>query len=224
MPDSQSAPVLSQHKPSSSAEAQIADSAAPVESATPTAAPEVLAKATPSVAAENDPPVAAEDKTEPPPVSRQEKVAKLLSLGRQSLKRDRLLIPTYDSAYKYYQQTLILEPGNDEALLGIKQIVARYTVLARTALARHDENKSKRYIERGLSIDPSDKNLLALQESLNTAVADVQPKVQPPVVQLKAQPPVAEPEPENFLSRLKAFFSKAKSADRRNEVVVEERE
>jgi len=219
VPGSQSGPVLSQDKSISGEETQIAN---PV-----TTAPEVLAIVTPSVGAEEGPSVLAEKKAAPPPVSRREKIAELLSLGHQSLKKDRLLIPTYDSAYKYYQQTLILEPGNDEALFGIERIVARYIVLARKALDQQDKNKSSRYIERGLSINPTDKRLLALRDSLHTpVVADVEAEVQPPVVQTEEQTPAAEPEPEaqNFVSRLKAFFSKGQSADKPNAVVIEERQ
>jgi len=226
LPNSQSAPVLSQDKSSPDEETPTANAVNLADSATDTTAPEVLAKATPSVGAEEGPPVLAEEEAVAPAVSRRERVAELLALGHQSLERDRLLIPTHDSAYKYYQQTLILEPGNDEALFGIERIVARYMALARKALERQDENKSRRYIERGLSVNPTDKRLLALRDSLNTpVVADVETEVQPLVVQTEEQTPAAElqPEAKSLLSRLKAFFSQGQSTDKPNDVVVEER-
>jgi len=207
-------------------ETQIADPAKLADNTTLAPAPEVLAKVTPSVGAEEGPSVLAEEKAVAPPVTRRERVAGLLALGDQSLKRDRLLIPTHDSAYKYYQQTLILEPGNDEAIFGIERIVARYIALARKALERQDKDKSGRYIERGLSINPTDRRLIALRDSLNTPdVADVEAEAQPLVVQVEERKPVTEPKPEagSFVSRLKAFFSKGQSADKPNEVVVEER-
>ncbi len=226
LPNSQSTPVLSQDKSSADEETPIANAVNLADSATDTTAPEMLAKATPSVGAEEGPPVLVEEKAVAPAVSRRERVAELLALGHQSLKRDRLLIPTHDSAYKYYQQTLILEPGNDEAHFGIERIVARYIALARKALEQQDENKSSRYIERGLSVNPTDKRLLALRDSLNAAVvADVETEVQPLVVQTEEQAPAAEPQPKanSFVSRLKAFFSQGQSADKPNEIVVEER-
>jgi len=226
LPNSQSALVLSQDKSSADEETPIANAVNLADSATNTTAPEVLAKATPSVGAEEGPPVLAEEKAVAPAVSRRERVAELLALGHQSLKRDRLLIPAHDSAYKYYQQTLILEPGNDEALFGIDRIVARYIALARKALEQQDENKSSRYIERGLRVNPTDKRLLALRDSLNAAVvADVETEVQPLVVQTEEQTPAAElqPEAKSFISRLKAFFRQGQSADKPNDVVVEER-
>lgn len=223
VPDALSGLVRTQDK-SSPGEAPQSVNPLPVsDSASP--APEVLAKAAPSVAADEGPSVLADDAA-PPPVSRQDKIAELLSLGNQSLKRDRLLIPTHDSAYKYYQQTLILDPGNDEAKFGIERIVARYIALARKALERQDENKSRRYVNRGLSINPTDRRLVALRDNLNTPVVDeVKAETPPLVVQTEEQTPVAEtkPQAQDFVSRLKAFFSKGRSTDKPNEVVVEER-
>jgi len=226
VPGSQSGTVVSPDKSMPGEETQIADLAKSADSATLAPAPEVLAKVTPSVGAEEGSSVLAEEKAVAPPVTRRERVAGLLALGHQSLKRDRLLIPSHDSAYKYYQQTLILEPGNDEAMFGIERIVARYIALARKALERQDKNKSRRYIERGLSINPTDRRLIALRNSLNTPdVADVEAEAQPLVVKVEEKKPAAEPKPEagSFVSRLKAFFSKGQSADKPNEVVVEER-
>lgn len=217
-PGPQAVPVLSQDKANPENEAQNAESGNLVDAATPGTTPEVLAKATPSLVAEEEALTV--------PVTRQEKIAELLSRGHESLKRDRLLIPTHDSAYKYYQQTLILDPGNDEAVFGIERIVARYITLARQALKKQDKKKGRRYIERGLSINPADKRLLAMQDSLNTpVVAELQAEVEPRVVQVETQVPVAEAEPQaqNFVSRLKAFFTRGRSTGNSNEVVVEER-
>ena len=217
-PGPQDVPVLSQDKANPGNEAQNAESGNLVDTATSGATPEVLAKAPPSLVAE--------EKAVTVPVTRQEKIAELLSRGHESLKRDRLLIPTHDSAYKYYQQTLILDPGNDEAVFGIERIVARYITLARQALKKQDKKKGRRYIERGLSINPADKRLLAMQDSLNTpVVAELQAEVERRVVQVETQVPVAEAEPQaqNFVSRLKAFFTRGRSTGNSNEVVVEER-
>jgi hypothetical protein len=226
VPGPQSGTVVSQDKSMPGEETQIADPAKSADSATPAPAPAVLAKVSPSVGAEEAPSVLAEEKAVAAPVSRRERVAELLALGHRSLKKDRLLIPTHDSAYKYYQQTLILEPGNDEAVFGIERIVARYIALARKALERQDKNKSRRYIERGLSINPTDRRLIALRDSLNTPdVADVEVEAQPFVVPVEERKPVAEEKPQagSFVSRLKAFFSQGRSEEKPNEVVVEER-
>ena len=229
VPPSQSEVVVSPDNSSMNAAAQTAESAQPQvqDDGSATTVAQVTAKADSSVAAEDGLPVVEEKKTAPPVISRQEKVAELIAFGQRSLKKDRLLIPTYDSAYKYYQQALILDPSNDEALYGIERIVRRYNTLARNAFERQDEKKSRLYVDRGLSINPVDKRLLALKDRLNTAAAVVEKaKAQAPVVQREEQtPPAAEPplEAENFFSRLKAFFTKSQSAAKPNEVVVEER-
>jgi len=166
----------------------------------------------------------AQQGTPAPAVSRQQRVADLLSRGNEALKRDRLLIPAGDSAYKYYQQALILDPGNDEALFGIERVVARYLALARKAIEREDKEKANRYVERGLRINPWDQRLLDLSDSLNAPVATVEAEVPPPVP-VEEPPPEAglEPQPADFISRVKAFFSKGQSAEQPTEVIVEER-
>ncbi len=161
-----------------------------------------------------------------PSVPKRQKIAKLLASGHRSLQRDRLLVPSDDSAYKYYQEALILDPDNNEARLGIERVVARYAVLARKALDNDDETKGELYVNRGLSINPTDERLLGLRDSLKAPVVQVEPLLQPPVVPVK-KPPSArvdekEPEPTGFFSRLKAFFTQGQPA-KRNEVPVEER-
>ena len=57
-------------------------------------------------------PATLQDHAAPSPLSREEKITKLLSLGLQSRRQDRLLIPARRNAYYYYQQVLELEPDN----------------------------------------------------------------------------------------------------------------
>jgi putative secretion ATPase (PEP-CTERM system associated) len=160
-----------------------------------------------------------------PAVSRQQRIADLLSRGNEALKRDRLLIPAHDSAYKYYQQALILDPGNDEALFGLERLVARYLVLAKKAIGREDKEKANRYVERGLRISPWDQRLLDLRDSVNAPVAKVEAEVPPASIPVEERAPEAalEPQPANFITRLKAFFGKSQSAEQPTEVIVEER-
>ena len=212
-------------KPDQSVTAQAEPTALPVVRTRPELpAAQVIARATPPAAVREDQPVQLEKTTASPADTRQEKITELLALGHKALKRDRLLIPTHDSAYKYYQQALILEPGNDAALLGIERIVARYNVLARKALDKQNEDEGRLYINRGLSINPTDKRLLALRESVNTPTTVAEPE-SPPVIPVEERAPVAErkAEPNDFLSRLKALFTKKRPTDKRREVVVEER-
>ena len=125
------------------------------------------------------------------PLSKEEKIAELLAKGQRSLRQDRLLIPNNNNAYYYFRQVLKLEPGNNPAIYGLEQIVARYTTLATSALNKNDKKKAEQYITRGFRVSPNDEGLQALREQVN-----------PPPVKI-----APAPEPEGFFTRLKGFFS-----------------
>ena len=101
---------------------------------------------------------------------RAETIEQLLSKGRQSLDDFRLLTPEEDNAYGYYRAVLLLDPANDDANEGIQEIVDRYITLVRTAADQHENARAKRYVTRGLSIQPENRQLLALQYSINRAI------------------------------------------------------
>jgi len=212
-----------------------AAAAAPVDSGTPPvqtaelshAEPEITGPAagqdTPEIAALNevsqnlelpDPPAAgdeagntvpADDHPVPRPVSREEKIAGLLALGQQSLKQFKLLTPEEGSAYHYFHEVIVLDPGNTEALSGLDQIVERYVTLVRRANKRQATSLARVYISRGLRVQPGNRTLLALQDSMR------EPPVTPRETLVKA-PPVTEPQPPpvNFFSRLKSLFTSSR--------------
>lgn len=167
---------------------------------------------------------AADDPVAPAPVSLETKIEKLLSLGKQALNEDRLLIPSGNSAHYYYKKVLTLDPGNTNANAGIERIVRRYAQYAERALEREDEEKTKVYIGRGLRIRPADSQILALQERMNAWLSRIELEAMqlpvappPPPLQLPvAEPPT--PEPKGFMSRLKAFFSKDRLQDQGNDI------
>ena len=139
------------------------------------------------------------------PLSEEEKIAELLALGSRSLKRYRLLYPKDDSAYHYYQEVLKLDPGNSNALNGMKQIVARYTSLATKALDKNDKKKAELYIARGFRIRPNDEGLQAVRDRMNAPPVEIVQQV------VETPPPVEiapEPKPEGFFTRLKQMFSR----------------
>jgi len=129
-----------------------------------------------------------DDHTVPHPVSREENVAELLALGQQSLRQFRLLTPEEGNAYHYFQEVLALDPGNTEALNGLDQIVERYVTLVRRANKRQATAVARVYISRGLRVQPGNRTLLALQDSMR------EPPVTPQKTIVKA-PPVSEPQP-----------------------------
>jgi type II secretory pathway predicted ATPase ExeA len=102
--------------------------------------------------------------------SNEEIIEKLLSQGQQSLDGFRLLTPEEDSAYGYYREVLRLDPDNEDAIEGIQEIVDRYITLTRKAADQHENDRAKRYIMRGLSVQPDNRDLLALEERIDRKI------------------------------------------------------
>ena len=144
----------------------------------------------------------ADDQTVPRPVSREEKIAQLLALGQQSLRQFRLLTPEEGNAYHYFHEVLALDPGNSDALSGLDQIVEQYVTLIRRANKRQATGLARVYISRGLRVQPDNRVLLALQDSMR------EPPVTPQETIVKA-PPVIKPQPQpvNLFTRLKSLFT-----------------
>ena len=101
---------------------------------------------------------------------RVETIEQLLSKGQQSLDDFRLLTPEDNNAYSYYRAVLLLDPENEEAHEGIQGIVDRYINLVKKAVDRHENDRARRYVTRGLSIQPANRELLALQDSIDLAI------------------------------------------------------
>ena len=96
-----------------------------------------------------------------------ETIAELLSLGQQSIDNYRLLTPEDDNAYGYFSAVLKLDPASEDARAGIQEIVELYVVLTRKAVNRRDNDRAGRYIDRGLSIQPGNRELLALKKGID---------------------------------------------------------
>ena len=107
------------------------------------------------------------DEVVEPIESNDETIEKLLSQGQRSLDDFRLLTPEDDSAYGYFRAALRLDPANIDASDGIQKIVDRYIMLGRKAADQHENIRAKRYVKRGLSIQPANRELLALQDSID---------------------------------------------------------
>jgi hypothetical protein len=99
-----------------------------------------------------------------------EEIDQLLMKGQESLDDFRLLVPEEDSAYRYFQAVLSLDPANESAKDGIQEIVERYIALVKKAADRHENERAKRYVMRGLSIQPTNRELLVLQGRIDRAI------------------------------------------------------
>jgi hypothetical protein len=130
------------------------------------------------------------------------KIEKLLAQGNRALKKYRLLTPAQDNAHHYFKHTLRLDPDNAAAHAGIEQIVERYKLLAHRAIAQQDEIKAERYISRGLSIEPDDGELLALQQQSRVPIVSLRVEAGEAPQKKEAPQKIGE-----FFSRVKTFFT-----------------
>jgi type II secretory pathway predicted ATPase ExeA len=99
-----------------------------------------------------------------------ETIKVLLSQGKMSLDSFRLLTPEDDNAYGYYRAVLLLDPDNEDASEGIQEIVNRYITLTRKAAGQHENARAKRYIKRGLSVQPYNRDLLVLEARIDRKI------------------------------------------------------
>ena len=107
---------------------------------------------------------------ETPDTLHDETIRELLSQGQRSLDDFRLLTPEDDNAYGYFRTVLRLDPDNEDASEGIQEIVDRYITLTRKATRQHENHRAKRYIKRGLSVQPDNRDLLALEERIDRKI------------------------------------------------------
>ena len=137
-------------------------------------ATDVASAAVPDVLAEAAVPAVNEESVADPGAgsAHRAEVERLLELADQSIEKDWLLLPKATSAYGYLQQVLAVDPGNERALSGLGSIVGRYGDMAGWSLSKGEYSTARRYIRRGLKVDPGDARMLALQEDLNAAVAE----------------------------------------------------
>jgi type II secretory pathway predicted ATPase ExeA len=148
---------------------------------------------------------------------RETEVERLLVQGQQALQDFRLLTPAQDSAYHYFQGALMLSPDNAQAIAGIEQVAERYVFLTNRALEQQDWVKARLYIDRGLSIQPGNSELLALQNSIYEPVVDTDEEIG------NTAKTVEDQKTDDFLSRVKAFFSAARNSARSdNETIADE--
>lgn len=96
-------------------------------------------------------------------------LADMLYAARIAFEDNRLMTPAHDNAYDRYQEVLQLDPTNQVALQGLRDIVQRYVELAdaETALGRFDEAGA--LLRRAALLDPEHSGMLAARERLQRA-------------------------------------------------------
>jgi serine/threonine protein kinase/tetratricopeptide (TPR) repeat protein len=99
---------------------------------------------------------------------REQKIVDLLSQAKNHLDSNRLLLPKGDNAKASFDQVLALDENNVAAKQGIQKIITRYFQLASSAFKREDYDKTQRFIESGLSLNPNHRDMLLLKDALTT--------------------------------------------------------
>ena len=93
-------------------------------------------------------------------------ISELLMAADKNIEQLNLKRPSNDNAYDKYQQILTLDPGNQSAAEGVQRIVARYVQLAHDAKDKNDWEKTRRYLDEALLIDPSLQDIDELNQYL----------------------------------------------------------
>ncbi len=94
-------------------------------------------------------------------------IGRLLSQAATALKEKRLTRPNNNNAYYYYQRILELNPKHKQAHEGIDLIADAYADLAESKLDQFKYADAKMYLHRGLTIQPENARLQALQKNTN---------------------------------------------------------
>jgi tetratricopeptide (TPR) repeat protein len=127
------------------------------------------------------------------PGSHEQQVADALARANQAVAELRLTTPESDSAMFHFQQVLSLDPENQAARDGVRDIVLRYVSLSDSAAASGNRAQAGTYLERAASISPNDPEVIAARARL--AAAPPEPPTRPaPSLRAETRPP-REPQP-----------------------------
>lgn len=95
-------------------------------------------------------------------------VADILYQGMRALGADRLMTPAEDSAYHHFSRALALDPGNQIAIDGMRDIAGRYLQLADLASRQGQFNNAETFMRRAVQVDGSHPNLEQTTRRLQT--------------------------------------------------------
>ena len=98
-------------------------------------------------------------------------VRSLLAQAEAALEADKLLQPLASNAYDRFQAVLLLQPDNQQAQSGLKQIAARYVQLSRDALGHSKIIIAREYARNAAQVDPQSPLLAELQVAIEHAAA-----------------------------------------------------
>ena len=93
----------------------------------------------------------------------QQRIALFITSAEAAIKDQRLLQPVDDNALFYYQQVLLLEPDNAQAIEGLQTLAMQYRDKATQAYQRLAFAEALDLINAGLQVQPNDPELLRMR-------------------------------------------------------------
>lgn len=87
--------------------------------------------------------------------------------GNQALKANRLTTPASDNAYSHYLEVIELDQNHPGARRGIDKIADRYVVLARKALNKGEQQRARRFLQRGTKVQHNHAGLRMVRAELD---------------------------------------------------------
>jgi hypothetical protein len=80
-------------------------------------------------------------------------IDELLIKAEQDVAADRLMTPIHDNAYDRFRAVLLLDKGNERALLGLRAVAARYLAFADTYNKRGDFSQARNQLKNAVTVD-----------------------------------------------------------------------
>ncbi len=103
-------------------------------------------------------------------LKKDQEVANFLALAKRQRQSFKLTIPAGDNACETYKKVLELDPDNQEAKVGLNDLVEFYRRRAISYRKKGSYDLSSEFIHRGLKIKPKNTELLALQEQIEKSL------------------------------------------------------
>ncbi|MDX1519161.1 MAG: hypothetical protein R3318_03495, partial [Gammaproteobacteria bacterium] len=94
----------------------------------------------------------------------------LLAAAQEDIQALRLTSPTGNNAVEKYHDVLQLEPLNQQARSGLRQVADKYLELMDGALNKHELPKARNYLAKAAYVDPAHPGLVEAQRRLQAAV------------------------------------------------------
>jgi hypothetical protein len=108
--------------------------------------------------------------------SAKSQIEQYLEKARIAMNSGKLTGPERDNAQFYYHEIIKQVPDHEEARQGLEEIANHYADLAEMAIDRFEYVNAKSYVREGLSVQPENQRLLALQQRTN-ALKDIPTRV-----------------------------------------------